>query len=86
MDGLHFEVCYYQGIEFCIRNNLKQFNPGTQGEHKIQRGFEPVYCYSDHWLAQPEFHQAVADFLQQEAAHIRHYKTQAATLLPFRQS
>jgi uncharacterized protein len=86
VDGLHFEVCYYQGIEFCITKGLQCFNPGTQGEHKIQRGFEPVYCYSDHWLAQPEFHQAVAKFLQQEAAHIRHYKAQAASLLPFRQS
>ncbi|GGD66647.1 GNAT family N-acetyltransferase [Lacimicrobium alkaliphilum] len=86
VDGLHFEVCYYQGIEFCIKNALQHFNPGTQGEHKIQRGFEPVYCYSGHWLARPEFHQAVADFLQQEAVHIRSYKEQAESLLPFRQS
>lgn len=85
VDGLHFEVCYYQGIEFCINNALQRFNPGTQGEHKIQRGFEPIYCYSSHWLLRPEFHQAVADFLQQERAHIHHYKEQAASLLPFRQ-
>ncbi|WP_088332192.1 GNAT family N-acetyltransferase [Lacimicrobium sp. SS2-24] len=86
VDGLHFEVCYYQGIAFCIEKGPQQFNPGTQGEHKIQRGFEPVYCYSSHWLKHSDFHQAVAAFLKQERAHLQQYKTQATSLLPFRKN
>ncbi len=53
--GLHFEVCYYQGIEYCIENNLSHFDPGTQGEHKISRGFEPVFRYSLHHLQHEAF-------------------------------
>ncbi|AWL12522.1 hypothetical protein HMF8227_02061 [Saliniradius amylolyticus] len=84
LDGLHFETCYYQGIEFCIKRGLKVFNPGTQGEHKIQRGFEPTQCYSGHRLVRPEFHQAVGDFIQQEHGHLNDYIREAATLLPFK--
>ena len=85
-DGLHFECCYYQGIEFCIERNIASFNPGTQGEHKILRGFEPVYCYSNHWIKEPAFHDAIDGFLQQEAVNIESYKLGAEKLLPFRQS
>lgn len=84
IDGLHFECCYYQGIEFCIERGLAVFNPGTQGEHKIQRGFEPTYCYSNHWLKEPAFHQAITHFLEEEDQHISLYKAQAKTLLPFK--
>ncbi|GAB3034610.1 GNAT family N-acetyltransferase [Bowmanella dokdonensis] len=84
IDCLHFEVCYYQGIEFCIEQSLHCFNPGTQGEHKIQRGFEPTDCYSLHWLAHADFHQAVGHFLQQEKLHLAQYKRAAQSLLPFR--
>lgn len=82
---LHFECCYYQGIEYCIEQGLKEFNPGTQGEHKIQRGFEPIFCYSNHWLAEPAFHNAVQHFLQEEEPHIHLYKQEAEKLLPFKQ-
>jgi len=78
-DGLHFECCYYQGIEFCIEQNIPLFNPGTQGEHKIQRGFEPTLCYSRHWLEHSEFNIAILDFIERE-------KKQTESLLPFKKS
>lgn len=84
IDGLHFECCYYQGIEFCIEQGLQIFNPGTQGEHKIQRGFTPTYCYSNHWLKEPAFHRAITHFVQEEYRNIAQYKEQAALLLPFK--
>jgi predicted N-acyltransferase len=84
LDNLHFECCYYQGIEFCIEQNIAQFNPGTQGEHKISRGFEPIYCYSNHSLKEKGFHQAVSDFIVQEKLHIAQYKQQTQGLLPFK--
>ena len=85
INGLHFECCYYQGIEFAIDNNLETFNPGTQGEHKILRGFEPVYSYSNHYLAEPAFHDAVKHFLSEEKAHVAEYKKDAESLLPFKE-
>ena len=85
IDCLHFEACYYQGIEFCIERGLQRFDPGAQGEHKIQRGFTPILTHSWHWLANPDFDQAVKRFMQEEALHIRHYREQAKTLLPFKQ-
>jgi predicted N-acyltransferase len=84
-DGLHFECCYYQGIEFCIENNVGGFNPGTQGEHKILRGFEPIFCYSSHFLKDPDFHNAVDRFLQNEGPQIELYQQQTQSLLPFKQ-
>lgn len=84
-DGLHFECCYYQGIEFCIEKNLESFNPGTQGEHKILRGFEPIFCYSSHFLRDPDFHNAVDRFLQNEGPQIELYQQQTQSLLPFKQ-
>ena len=83
-DALHFEVCYYQGIEFAIERGLAEFDPGVQGEHKILRGFEPVLTYSLHWLAEPAFHEAVADFCEREAEHVRAYRDEARSLLPYR--
>lgn len=84
IDSLHFECCYYQGIEFCLEHKIPRFNPGTQGEHKILRGFEPVYCYSNHWLSDRRFHHGVAQFIQQENPHLTEYKKQAESLLPFK--
>ncbi len=83
-DCLHFEACYYQGIEFCIEQGLARFDPGAQGEHKIQRGFTPVLTWSNHWVAQPELASAVADFCVEEAAHVARYQDQTRELLPFR--
>lgn len=81
---LHFEACYYQGIEYCLRHGLPRFDPGAQGEHKIQRGFTPITTYSNHWLAMPAFSDAVARFLDQERDHINDYLREAAEMLPFR--
>ncbi|MDT8428054.1 MAG: GNAT family N-acetyltransferase [Pseudomonadales bacterium] len=83
-DFLHFETCYYQGIDYCIEHKLQRFDSGAQGEHKIQRGFEPVTTWSNHWIADPRFREAIADFLSQEAGYVESYKNSAATLLPFR--
>ncbi len=86
VSGLHFECCYYQGIEFAIEKQLRQFNPGTQGEHKILRGFEPTFCYSNHYLQHPDFQAAVHDFLQREKIGIEQYKLQSEKVLPFKQA
>ena len=83
-DYLHFEACYYRGIEYCIENGLSRFDPGAQGEHKIQRGFEPVLTHSRHWLAEPGFEQAIAAFCSRELEHVRAYQAEARTLLPFK--
>jgi predicted N-acyltransferase len=83
-DGLHFEACYYQGIEYCIRHGLQRFDPGAQGEHKIQRGFKPINTYSYHWIEDPQFRAAIDNFLMQESAEIDRYIETASELLPFR--
>ena len=84
VDGLHFEACYYQGIEFCIERGLLRFDPGAQGEHKIQRGFRPVPVYSNHYIAHPGFREAIERFLVDEELHIEDYMQRAAELLPFK--
>ncbi len=81
--GLHFEVCYYQGIEYCIENSIPHFDPGTQGEHKISRGFEPVFRYSLHHLQHEGFHHAVGDFVKQERYSLEHYQKECFERLPF---
>ena len=72
-NALHFETCYYQGIDYCIENKRKRFEPGTQGEHKISRGFTPITTWSAHWLARPEFFSAVEEYLKAEGRHVDHY-------------
>ena len=81
---LHFEACFYQGIEFCIDNGIQTFDPGTQGEHKLIRGFEPVKSASYHWIANPQFRQAIADFLNHEKRDTAEYQQQAKTMLPYK--
>lgn len=83
-DFLHFETCYYQGIEYCIRHGLDRFDPGAQGEHKIQRGFTPVETWSNHWLSRPEFRLAIRDFLRRDNLAMQDYLRQARELLPFK--
>lgn len=84
IDGLHFELCYYQGIEFCIRRGLRRFDPGVQGEHKILRGFEPEITWSLHWLADARFQRAIAAFCEEEARAVQAYQAEARSLLPYR--
>ena len=82
--SLHFEACYYQGLEYCINNQLTRFDSGAQGEHKIARGFEPVTTYSAHWLSDPEFAAAIKGFTKREASLMKKYRSNAAELLPFK--
>ena len=82
--SLHFETCYYQGIDYCIREGLARFEPGTQGEHKLSRGFQPQATWSGHWLADPMFENAVADFLRRERMHIDAYIDQMSEHTPYR--
>ena len=84
MPGLHFELCYYQGIEYCIRHGLKGFEPGAQGEHKLARGFEPVPTWSGFWIAHPGMRGAVADFIAREDSAMQDYEAETATRLPFK--
>ncbi len=72
-DSLHFETCYYQGIDYCIETGKRVFEPGTQGEHKISRGFSPVSTWSAHWLAHPEFSDAIERYLGEEGKHVDRY-------------
>lgn len=84
--SLHFETCYYQGIEYCIHEGLQHFNPGTQGEHKISRGFEPTYTWSEHWLARPEFQAAIDEYLRREEHLITAYFHETGEHLPFHET
>ena len=84
VDGLHFEACYYQGIEFCIKKGLASFDPGVQGEHKVARGFQPVITYSLHCLMDSRFNDAVHDFCQEEAKAIAAYQAEIRQHLPFK--
>ena len=84
LDGLHFELCYYQGIEFAIEHGLAAFDPGVQGEHKLLRGFEPVITWSLHWHADPRFHDAIGRFCQAEAEAVQAYREEALNYLPYR--
>ena len=81
---LHFETCYYQGIEYCIQHNLQKFDSGAQGEHKIQRGFEPVLTYSNHWISHPQFSAAIDQFIKEEINHLSKYQQLASKHLPFK--
>jgi predicted N-acyltransferase len=82
--SLHFETCYHQGIEYCIERGIARFEPGTQGEHKIVRGFEPSPTHSAHYIADRRFREAIADYLQRERAAVQDYSDAAASHVPFR--
>jgi len=84
-NSLHFEACYYQGLDYCIEHGLKRFDSGAQGEHKISRGFEPITTYSAHWIKDARFAQAIEQFLAKEQKAVQLYKQDAASFLPFKQ-
>jgi uncharacterized protein len=81
---LHFEACYYQPLEWCITQGYRRFEGGAQGEHKMARGLLPVRTQSAHWLSEPAFGQAVADFLQREGAGMADYVDELRERNPFR--
>ena len=83
-NSLHFETCYYQGIDYCIEHGIQTFEPGTQGEHKISRGFLPTSTYSAHWLAQPEFFDAIGRYVSDEGQHIDRYMDAVDEHSPYR--
>lgn len=82
--SLHFETCYYQGIELCIREQLDTFEPGTQGEHKVSRGFEPTATWSDHYLANNRFADAISKYTEREAEGVGRYMDDVRDHVPFR--
>lgn len=82
--GLHFETCYYQGIEYCLREGLQHFEPGAQGEHKLARGFLPVLTNSRHFVAHDAFAQALAPWCRDEREHTVRYRDQLLLHSPFR--
>ena len=82
-DSLHFELCYYQGIEFAIEQGLVSFDPGTQGEHKLVRGFIPTTTHSLHRIYDPRFVPAIGDFCARDRMHMAQYRKQAHEALPF---
>ncbi len=84
LPGLHFETCYYQGIEYCLEQGLARFEPGAQGEHKLARGFLPAFVRSRHRIADPRFQPALRDWCREEARSVRRYAAALATRGPFR--
>ena len=82
--GLHFELCYYQGQEFCIENKIKYFEGGAQGEHKLARGFKPFDTYSNHYIAQPDFRVAISNFLNDELSRINEYSNELEERTPYK--
>lgn len=82
--SLHFETCYYQGIEYCIRHGLERFEPGTQGEHKVPRGFTPSMTGSAHFIAHRGFSAAIAKFAAHEARAVSEYARVVNEHLPYR--
>lgn len=82
--SLHFEACYYQGIDYCIKHGLKIFQPGAQGEHKISRGFLPTPTWSAHWIANTQFRELIARFLDQETRAMHEYIEELGQRSPFR--
>jgi predicted N-acyltransferase len=83
---LHFEVCYYQAIEFAIARKLARVEAGAQGEHKIARGYLPATTYSAHYIADPALRRAIADFLERERAYVAAAGTELTELAPFRKT
>ncbi len=82
--GLHFETCYYQGIDYCLREGLVRFEPGAQGEHKLARGFLPSFVRSRHWIADPVFAKAIGKWCADESASVRRYAAMLSAHSPFR--
>ena len=81
---LHFELCYYQAIDYAIQNKLARVEAGAQGEHKLARGYLPKTTYSAHFIANPALRRAIADYLARERAYVQAAGEELAALAPFR--
>jgi len=82
--SLHFETCYHQGIEYCIARRIARFEPGTQGEHKVSRGFEPAITWSAHYIADADFRTAIGEYLAREATAVEAYALEVQEHVPYR--
>jgi uncharacterized protein len=83
---LHFEVCYYQAIEFAILRGLKTVEAGAQGEHKLARGYLPQTTYSAHFIADPDLRRAISDYLKRERAYVAEAARELTDAAPFRKT
>jgi predicted N-acyltransferase len=83
---LHFEVCYYQAIEYAITHRLKRVEAGAQGEHKLARGYMPQTTYSAHYIADPALRRAIADYLVRERAYVEAAGEELGEMSPFRKN
>ena len=81
---LHFELCYYQAIDYAIKNNIKIVEAGAQGEHKLQRGYTPTKTWSAHWIKDKEFSNAIENFLNREGQLISNEKDKLDVLSPYK--
>lgn len=81
---LHFEICYYQAIEYAIRHGLRRVEAGAQGEHKLARGYMPTTTYSAHYIANPDLRRAIDDYLRRERAYVESAGQELAAAAPFR--
>jgi predicted N-acyltransferase len=81
---LHFEMCYYQAVDYAIAHRLERVEAGAQGEHKLARGYLPTKTYSVHYICDPALRRAVADFLERERAHVEAACEQLAAYGPYR--
>jgi uncharacterized protein len=84
LPGLHFETCYYQGIDYCLREGLSLFEPGAQGEHKLARGFLPTPTWSRHWIADARFAAALRPWCDEERREVARYRHLLLEHSPFR--
>lgn len=84
--SLHFEACYYQGLDYCIKHGLHAFEPGAQGEHKISRGFLPTPTWSAHWVSHSQFRTAILDYTRREQVAMQHYIESLHAHSPFKQA
>ncbi len=82
--SLHFETCYHQGIDYCIEHGISRFESGAQGEHKVARGFAPATTWSSHWIVDPRFRAAIADYLERESEDREDYARFIEAHVPYR--
>jgi predicted N-acyltransferase len=84
--SLHFETCYHQGIEYCIERGIARFESGAQGEHKVARGFAPATTWSMHWIVDPRFRAAIADYLEREGEDREEYARFIDAHVPYKKN
>ena len=85
-NSLHFETCYYQGIDYAIEHQLQLFEPGAQGEHKVSRGFIPTETWSTHWIKDSDFKTAIFQFVDREKEYMKIYISEMNEHLPFKKA